>query len=102
MSEGIRWDGDDLVLSLRVQPRAARDELCLHGEGLKARITAPPVDGKANSHLCAFLASEFGVSKSAVMLESGASGRNKRVRIQAPARLPELLVRWSAVARGSR
>lgn len=55
---------------------------------LKIRLTAPPVDGKANAHLLAFLASAFAVSKSQVSLESGQQSRQKRVRIQQPQRLP--------------
>lgn len=82
--------GEDLILRVRVQPRASRDEVCgLQGEALKIRITAPPVDGKANAHLIRFLAREFGVAKSAVELLSGETGRDKRLRIHAPARLPE-------------
>ena len=84
-----RWDGNDLLLDLRVQPRASRDEFGeALGERLKLRLTAPPVEGKANAQLTRFLAAAFGVTKSRVHLESGASSRNKRVRIQAPARLP--------------
>lgn len=87
-----RWDGPDLLLDLRVQPRAARDEFGEPlGERIKLRLTAPPVDGKANAELTRFLAREFGVPKSRIRLESGASSRNKRVRILAPARLPPQL-----------
>jgi uncharacterized protein (TIGR00251 family) len=84
-----RWDGKDLLLDLRVQPRASRDAFGEPlGNRLKLRLTAPPVEGKANAHLTRFLAAAFGVAKSRVRLESGASSRNKRVRIQAPERLP--------------
>jgi len=84
------WQGEDLILRVRVQPKASRDEFCgLQGEALKVRITAPPVDGKANAHLIKFLAKQFGVAKSAVTLLSGETGRDKRLRIHAPARLPE-------------
>lgn len=84
-----RWDGTTLELRLRVQPRAARDEIAgPHGDRLKVRITAPPVDGKANAHLCAFLARCCGVAPSRVTLVAGDSGRDKTVRIAAPATLP--------------
>ena len=94
MSPWYRWDGDDLVLSLKVQPKASRDELAepLGGE-LKVRITAPPVDGKANKHLIGFLAKLFGVPKSAVILEAGDTGRSKRLRIRKPRRLPTSIER---------
>jgi uncharacterized protein (TIGR00251 family) len=79
-----------LVLQLRIQPRASRDEIVgPYGGSLKVRITAPPVDGRANVHLVNFLARAFGVSRSAVELLSGGSGRDKRVRICDPQTLPQ-------------
>ena len=84
-----RWDGADLLLELRVQPRASRDGFGeASGDRIKLRLTAPPIEGKANARLIRFLANAFGVTKARVQLESGASNRNKRVRIQAPERLP--------------
>lgn len=84
-----RWDGRDLVLRVQVQPRASRDEFAgLHGDRLKVRLTAAPVDGAANAQLTAFLAAAFGVPKRQVALVSGAGGRAKTVRIEAPAQLP--------------
>ncbi|GBL57930.1 hypothetical protein SAMN05216577_1046 [Pseudomonas citronellolis] len=84
-----RWDGEDLILDCHLQPKASRDEFAgLHGERLKIRLTAPPVEGKANAHLLAFLGKAFGVPKSAVILESGELNRQKRVRIPRPTRLP--------------
>ena len=89
MTTGYHWEGDDLVLDLRIQPRASRDELAgPHGDRLKLRITAPPGDGRANAHLIAFLAEVCGVPKAQVTLISGETGRDKRVRIQRPRRLP--------------
>jgi uncharacterized protein (TIGR00251 family) len=86
------WDGDTLILSVRVQPRASRDEIGEVQAGrLKVRITAPPVDGKANTHLIRFLAEEFGVSRARVELISGETGREKRLRIHSPARIPPAL-----------
>lgn len=86
-----RWDGEDLILDCHLQPKASSDEFAgLHGERLKIRLTAPPVEGKANAHLLAFLGKAFGVAKSHVSLESGELNRQKRVRIRAPQRLPEL------------
>ena len=88
----FRWDGDDLLLDLHIQPRASRDEFAgIHGDALKLRINAPPVDGKANAHIIAVLADTFGVPKNRVELVSGGTGRRKRFRITAPAKLPEFL-----------
>ncbi len=77
-------DGD-LLLSLHIQPNARQTEFCgLHGEALKVRLAAPPVDGKANAALLAFLAVFCGLPKGAIVLVSGASSRAKRVRIVGP------------------
>lgn len=77
------------MLNLRVQPKASRDELAGPQEDCyRVRITAPPVDGKANAHLIAFLAKSFGVSRRAVTLVSGETSRIKRVRIAGPTRWP--------------
>ena len=90
MAEWARWDGDDLILQVRVQPRARRDEIAgLHGGRLRVRITAPPTDGRANEQLIRFLADRFQVPRARVELLSGSATRDKRLRIAAPARLPE-------------
>ncbi|ATE62348.1 DUF167 domain-containing protein [Thauera sinica] len=74
-----------VVLSLHIQPGAKQTGFAgLHGEAMKIRLAAPPVDGKANAALCAFLAQFCGVPKSAVTLVSGETSRAKRVRIDAP------------------
>jgi len=83
-----RWDGGDLILQLRIQPRAAHDEIAGPlGNTLKIRLTAPPVDGKANEQLRKFLSEQCGVSKSQVTVLSGDTSREKRVRIAAPRKL---------------
>lgn len=70
-------------------PRASRDEIVgVHDDALKVRITAAPVDGKANQQLQTFLAKEFGVPRNAVTLLNGATGRRKTFRIESPTRLP--------------
>ncbi|MCU1718639.1 DUF167 family protein [Pseudomonas sp. 5P_3.1_Bac2] len=85
----LRRDGDDLILDCHLQPKASRDEFAgLHGERLKIRLSAPPVDGKANTMLQAFLAASFAVAKSQVQLESGLQSRQKRVRIKNPGSIP--------------
>jgi len=84
-----RWEGDDLLLQLRVQPRASRDGFIgPYGDRYRVRITAPPVEGKANSHLLRFLAKSFGVARSQVSLITGEGNRNKGVRISAPTKIP--------------
>ena len=85
MTPFYSWRGEDLLLDCHLQPGASRIGFAgLHGERLKIRISAPPVDGKANSMLLAFLAKSFGVSKREVVLVSGQTSRQKRVAISSP------------------
>ena len=84
-----RWEGTALIIDLQVQPGARRDEIVgLHGDRLKLRITAPPLDGRANQQLIEFLASVFGVPRAQVNLMHGQTGRAKTVRIESPRTLP--------------
>jgi uncharacterized protein (TIGR00251 family) len=70
------------TLSVRIQPRASKNELIrMEGGGLKIRLTAPPVDGAANEALVRFLADTLSVSKSRVEIVSGHTSRDKVVRI---------------------
>jgi uncharacterized protein (TIGR00251 family) len=85
----VRRDGGDLVLELRVQPRAAQDAIAgLHGERLRIRLAAPPVDGRANAALVELLAEAFGVPRAQVSIEHGLAGRDKRVRVRGATRVP--------------
>ncbi len=69
---------------LHVQPRASRSELAgRHGDAIKVRLTAPPVDGAANEALLRFLALRLEVPRSALSLVAGESGRAKVVAIEA-------------------
>jgi hypothetical protein len=86
-----RSDGATLVLTLHVQPGAARTAVAgRHGDALKIRLAAPPVDGRANDELLRFLAEAFAVPQRAVTLVRGATSRQKCVAIAAPARRPDL------------
>lgn len=80
---------DGLLLRVYIQPKAHRDAVVgLHGDALKIAITAPPVDGKANSHLRAYLARQFRVAKSQVILVRGETSRHKQIKIINPQQLP--------------
>ncbi len=80
---------DGLVLRLYIQPKASRDTIIgLHGDEVKVAITAPPVDGQANAHLVKYLAKQFRVAKSQVLLEKGELGRHKQVKILNPQQIP--------------
>lgn len=71
-----------LWLSVYIQPGASKSEIVgPHGDSLKIRIQAPPVDGKANETLVEFLAKILQVSKRAVQVVKGETQRNKVVQI---------------------
>lgn len=64
------------------QPKAARTALVgMHGGALKAKVKAPPLEGRANDALLRLLAEALGVAPGALALESGEHSRNKRVRV---------------------
>ena len=74
--------GAGVVLTLAIQPKASRTEVVgEHGDALKIRIAAPPVDGAANDTLLEFLAKTLRVSRRDICLVRGAAGRRKIVEI---------------------
>ena len=88
----FQWDGDDLLLNIRVQPRASSDGFAERmGDQIKLRITTAPVAGRANRHLVAYLARIFKVAKADVRIIAGETSRNKRLRIHRPRRWPEII-----------
>lgn len=87
-----QWQGDDLLLFLKVQPRANADRFGeILGERLKVGITAAPVDGEANTCLRRFLARSFRVPRGAVQVLQGETSRQKTVRIETPKCIPHCL-----------
>ena len=70
------------VLSVRVQPRASRNEVAgLVGDTLKIKLTAPPVEGEANDACLAFLAKLLDLASSRLAILHGAHSRTKLIRI---------------------
>lgn len=71
------------ALAVRVTPRARKDEIVevLNDGTVKIRLTAPPVEGKANEALLKFLAGTLGVPISRLEIVAGASGRDKLVSV---------------------
>ncbi|MFP6583199.1 MAG: DUF167 domain-containing protein [Candidatus Hydrogenedentota bacterium] len=79
----IRANAGNVEISLRVQPKSYRDAIIVEAEGrIRVALTAPPVDGKANKALIAFMAKSLGVPKRRVKLIRGASSREKTIRIE--------------------
>lgn len=79
-----------ISLKILVQPRSSRTEVVgMHGDRLKIKLKSPPVDGAANAELVRFLSELLGVGRRSISIDAGASGRQKTVRIEGEARLPE-------------
>ena len=74
--------GEFVSFTVRVQPRASRDEIVgEHQDALKIRLTAPPVDDRANEALRKLLATNLKVPIAAVRIAAGEHSRTKRVEI---------------------
>ena len=84
----------DAVIRVRVQPGAKRDEVAGKREGaLLVRVTAPPIEGRANKAVCKLLAKILGIPASRVEVVRGESSRDKTIRLAgvAPADAAALL-----------
>ena len=78
----VRDVADGCTVSVRVQPGAKKDAVVgLHGGAVKIALNAPPVDGKANEALIAFVAEKVGLPRARVSLVSGLTNRSKVVRV---------------------
>lgn len=73
----------DAQIEVRLRPRGKGDELLGMEDGvLRARVSAPPVDGKANKALCRLIAKRVGVAPSRVSVVRGEKSRDKVVRVE--------------------
>ena len=100
-------DDGDVVVHVHVQPRAGRDEVTgRHGDALRLRVQASPVDGRATAAAGRLLAGVFGVAPARVTAVSGERSRLKRFRIagvtrrDARQRLEMLLAERRSPSRG--
>jgi len=83
VSDWFRLTADGrITLTLHIQPGAKKTEFAgRHGDALKIRLAAPPVDGKANEALIKFVAETLKLPKSAVNLKSGQTSRRKVLEV---------------------
>ena len=78
----IREGDGQMIFAVRVAPRASRDAIEGEYQGaLKVRLTAPPLDGRANEALRRLLAESLNVPVSAVRIVAGEKSRTKRVAV---------------------
>jgi len=81
----IKETAHGLAFNVFVQPRSSKNEIVgRHGDALKIKLTAPPVEGAANSLCVKFLAKCIGVPRSSIEIVSGHTGRNKRIVLHYP------------------
>lgn len=71
------------ALAVRITPRASKNEISeiLSDGTVKIRLTAPPVEGKANLALVDFLSDVLGVPPSRIEIVAGATGRDKLISV---------------------
>ena len=83
MSDWCRDAGNGrITLTLHIQPGAKKTEFAgLHGDALKIRLAAPPVDGKANDALIKFMAETLHLPKAAITLKCGQTSRRKVLEV---------------------
>lgn len=75
---------DGMILSLRISPNASKNEIIKEDAGIKVKITAQPIDGKANKALIEFLSKQFKIPKSYFEIIRGETSKDKTIFIKAP------------------
>lgn len=81
----FRWQQEALIVNVSIKPAAKVTQvLGVHDQHLKIALKAPPIEGKANEALIAFLAELFGTPKSAVTILKGLTNKKKQVKICRP------------------
>ena len=93
-----RRERDVITLVLHVQPGAKRTEVIgLHGDALKIRLAAPPIEGRANESLLRFIADSFNVPLNNVELKQGKLSRHKVVLVNGSTLEPECLINFESL-----
>ena len=81
--EFVQPHPEGLVLKIFVMPRSSKNMLAgRHGDALKIKLTAPPVEGAANKMCLTFLAQRLGLPKSSLEIVSGHTGRKKLILVR--------------------
>lgn len=96
MVQFCKEHGSRLTILLHVQPRARKTEVVgVHGDALKIKVAAPPVDDAANEEIVGFFSTFFGVARSKVRLLQGGKARRKVLEVDGvtTTRLTELLLK---------
>lgn len=78
----IRETKDGIIFHLRISPNASKNEIIKTEEGIKVKITAQPIDGKANKALIEFLSKQFKIAKSNFEILKGETSKDKTILIK--------------------
>ena len=72
----------DTIIKIYLQPKSSKNEVVgPFRDGIKVKVTAPPIEGKANEALIRLLAKELGISSSSIEILKGHHSREKTLRI---------------------
>jgi len=83
----VKETNDGVVFQVRVLPRSSKCDIAgIQGDALKIKITAPPVEGKANVECVRFLSDRFGIKRSRISIISGHTSKNKTIAISGTTR----------------
>jgi uncharacterized protein (TIGR00251 family) len=83
---------EKIILKVYLQPKSSKNEIVgPYRDGIKVKVTAPPIEGKANEALIRFLAKELGISPSCIEITKGLHAREKTLNISSSKGLPDLL-----------
>jgi uncharacterized protein len=73
---------EEILLKVYLQPKSSKNEVAgPYRDGIKVKVTAPPVEGKANEALIRFLAKEYGIPPSCIEIIKGLHSREKTLKI---------------------
>ena len=75
----LKHTNEGILIGLKIRPNSAKNEIIKSDDGIKVKITAQPVDGKANKALIEFLSKEFKIPKTSVEIVKGLTGKDKTV-----------------------
>jgi len=78
----IKETPEGVLVTVKVLPRSSRCEICgIHGDAMKIKVTSPPVDGRANEEIIAFVADSLGIKKGRVTIVTGHAATRKTVAV---------------------
>ncbi len=75
----IRQTTDGIIVNIKISPNAKRNEIIKDGNNIKIKITAQPVDGKANKSVIEFLSKNFKIPKTSIKILKGETSKEKTI-----------------------